>query len=313
MADLEEKILKKNIPGKYSTWSEYQDNEGRSRNHDDSDEEDYGDGSYNDNHGTGIDADDVHQSKDNYHSVPAANRRSTSSSTGVKGVLSDHRQAKQFENLKIAQEAQERKDAFRNATSAATLRPGEQSISIASMQKIRRRQEDEQHSDDDSGDSEDDSFLDDDDDFLQSYRQTRLSQMQSMQTEKASHPTYGTVTEIKSLLQFSTLIDETPPKVFCIFHLYNSSYPICRMMNEIWEKLAKERMDYARFFRMEANLVKENFDPLGFPCVLVYCDGKEVANLTPITKQLEGGLNAASRFTMEDIEGVLASCGIRHP
>ena len=72
-------------------------------------------------------------------------------------------------------------------------------------------------------------------------------------------------------------------------------------------------MDYARFFSMEAHLVKENFDPLGFPCVLVYCDGKEVANLTPITKQLEGGLNATSRFTMEEIEDVLASCGIRHP
>lgn len=306
MTDLEEKFLKKNIPGKYSTWSEYRDgneNETRRSNEDNDDEDQlqgdhHHDASCHDNSTSTV----MNQSNGNGASTH---------NTGIKGVLSDHRQAKQFEKLQIAQEQQERQEAFRQATNTTILQPGEQSLSIASLQQMQRQERD--LSSDSESDSDSDSFDDDEDDeFLQSYRQARLSQMKS-------YPTFGSITEVPSALQFSKLIDETPPKVYSIFHLYDSSYPMCRTMNELLDKLARD-MDYARFFRMEAKKVKENFDPIGFPCILVYCDGREVANLTPITKRFDsyrggsaGSAGSMKKFTAEDVEAVLVSCGIQRP
>lgn len=309
MTDLEEKFLKKNIPGKYSTWSEYREEDHNDETSEasqgcDSDEEDL---NHHHRHGTRNDS----QQPSSSTSAPIAPR--SGHNTGVKGVLNDHRQAKQSEKLQIAQERRDRQEAFRQATTAKLMKPGEQSISIASLQKNKRQ---ENHSDSNS-ESDSESDLDDDDEFMQSYRQARISQMKAL--SQPTYPTYGQIGEVTSAIQFSQVIDDTPPNVYSIFHLYDPTYNICIAMDELLGKLARDDMDYARFFRMQADIVKPNFDPIGFPCILVYCNGKEVANLTPITKHLDspspGGWDSGrgNRFTAEDVQSVLISYGVRRP
>ena len=241
MADLEEKFLKKNIPGKYSTWGDEYNDKPRT---DDSDD----DGDDHDNEH------DIPQEQESVASIPSTQQQRQGPNTGPKGVREDHRQAKQLEKLKIAQEQMDRKDAFRQATEAAVMKPGEKSISISSMMQERKRLEQQQSNENDHDhdhdcdcdDSDSDSF--DDDEFLDSYRQKRLSQMQQL----TSFPTFGSVTQVESAIHFTDLIDETDQRVYCVFHLYNVSIPCCRMMNEHFEHLARD-MSYCRFFRLEAS------------------------------------------------------------
>jgi len=58
--------------------------------------------------------------------------------------------------------------------------------------------------------------------------------------------------------------------------------------------------------------IKPNFDRIGFPCVLIYRGGKEVANLTPITEHIPSR-RADFRFTIEDVKNLLESFGAVNP
>ena len=281
MADLEERILKQNIPGKYSTWREYESEDEESSS-----------------------TDDLQQSPLDHitptQQLPDSYTDTQSAKTGVKGVLSDHKAVKKFEKLKLEQEHAEQWYALKQATEGTTLQPGEQSISIA-FQKSQKQQND---SDSDS-DSYDSDFLDDD--FLEAYKQQRIQQLQAQEN---SIPRFGTVLELNSLLDFSNEIDDTDPGIFCIFHLYQDNVSCCRLMNEHLEHIARD-LDYCRFFRLKATIVKEDFDHVGFPCVLVYKAGKEVANLTNITSSME--IVDKNRFTAEDVKVVFQSIGVHHP
>ena len=290
MTDLEERFLKKNIPGKYSTWSEY--------NEDSDDKERESDREENcDQNGLNIREEEHRISKLSIDGGKGPN-------TGVKGVLNDRRKAKAFQSLKMAQDECDRQEAFRRATEGSVLKPGEQSISIASIQQ--RSIEKIQNASD--SDSDSDLFDEYDDEFLLSYREKRLSEMKQMR----SYPTFGDVTEVNSAIKFSELIDESDSSVYCVFHLYNDSVPCCRLMSEHLEQIARN-LDYCRFFRLEVSKVKKNFDPIGFPCILVYRAGQEIANMTPITKQFDSSNKVGGRFTVEDVEAVLATCGVRNP
>lgn len=279
MADLEEKILKQNIPGKYSTWRGYESEDEESNS-----------------------SDELQQAPLDHttptQQLPDCCTDGQSAKTGVKGVLSDHKAVKKFEKLKLEQEHAEQWDALKQATEGTTLQPGEQSISIA-FQKSQKQQHD---SDSDSDDSD---FLDDD--FLEAYKQQRIQQLQAQEN---SIPRFGTVLELNSLLDFSNEIDDTDSSIFCIFHLYQDDVSCCRLMNEHLEHIARD-LDYCRFFRLKASIVKEDFDHVGFPCVLVYKAGTEIANLTPITKSME--IVDRNRFTAEDVKVVLQSIGVHHP
>eukprot|EP01083_Nonionella_stella_P069946 186821_1 len=366
MSTLEEQLLQKNAPGRYSTWNEYNET---SRGDDEESD---------DNHEPYIDqapsatatataaaattsCTTTCQDYDQYH----GQGRGQSSNTGVKGVLSDHRHAKALEKIELANDIQQRKEAFRNATEAAWMMPGEESISISAM-RLKERQEtvvvSEQmrnmnlHSngdgdgDNSSEEEDDDSFDDDDDDFMKAYYQQRMTQMSA--SASASEPpraTYGSVTELNDLIHFSNVIDDTNPETYCVFHIYecangndndNScsdrvsiSIPCCQLMNEHLDQLSHGVLQHTRFFRLRAHKVKENFDPVGFPCVLIYKNGKEVANLTPLTDHshfhhhhhrdsdrdtsstiggdLTRGRGTNCRFTMEDVQHVLSLHGVK--
>ena len=82
----------------------------------------------------------------------------------------------------------------------------------------------------------------------------------------------------------------------------------CSLLNRHLEVLA-QNMNHCRFFQMKVTDVKQNFDPVGLPVVLIYRGGNEVANLTPITEHIPSWI-PGGMFTMKDIEYVLRLHGV---
>jgi Phosducin. len=299
MADLEERILKKNVPGKYSQWTDhyYYEEEDKVPRHQGIDESK--ESAIHNFHTDDFQLDNIKSNNARYGR--------TRHNTGVKGVLSDRHRAKELEKINMQEEQLERKAFWERMTCGSVLDIGEQSMSIAfekqqqQQQKNQRRdlhQSDlDSHSDDvDSDDTEDDDY-----DYFTMYRQKRLSEL----TQQRSLPSFGFVTEIDSANQFSSMIDEADQRTFLIFHLYDSRVPCCRLMNDHLDQIARD-WEYCRVFRMKVSNVKDDFDPIGFPCILVYRDGEEVANLTPIVES-----ENRDRFTVEDIQEILMqSCGL---
>ena len=94
------------------------------------------------------------------------------------------------------------------------------SNSMPSKQQINSNAQQQQFDADSDAVSDSDSFLDSDDEFLndeflQSYRQARISQIEEhhhqQQQQQQQHPIYKTATNITSAIEFSNIIDETPP------------------------------------------------------------------------------------------------------
>mmetsp|Transcript_934 Transcript_934/g.1140 ORF Transcript_934/g.1140 Transcript_934/m.1140 type:complete len:294 (-) Transcript_934:819-1700(-) len=289
MTDIEERILKKNIPGKYSTWGDSDSDDKEHSGTDDNDDSyDYGN---NASHRHNFLKRNEDMRKIQSHDVGKHR-------TGVKGVLEDHRLAKELENKQHEVQRKLRAEEIRRITQGSLMKQGEVSISLESqMQNKHSKRENE----DNSSQSSDESFDDDDDDeLINSYKQMRLVQLQNN-----ALPEFGHLSEIQSALQFSAIIDESDIRVYCVFHLYSDNISSCRLLNHYLIKLAKE-MKQCRFFKMRMSLVREDFDPIGYPCVLVYKGGKEVANLTPITTHFDS-LKNEHDFTFDDVKDLLQS------
>jgi len=289
MTDLDERILKTNVPGKFTQWNEC--NEFVSKKKAEDGESDNGEYSHCDNI----------VAKSSSLALAGSNRMNN---TGAKGVLQDYHDAKRMDAMQQAAEDEDKKNTLRRHTSGDILKSGEVPMSLASLENQKRqekvkRSEFVETSDSDISDIEDD-------DFLLSYRQTRIEQMQRYR----AWPVCGVMKKI-SIEQFISVVDEIDIRVFCIFHLYENGIAPCTLLNQHISVLAKT-MDYCNFFEMKISEIKPNFDPIGFPCVLIYRGGKEVANLTPITEHIpswrSGGI-----FTMEDIKNVLELHGVVDP
>jgi hypothetical protein len=297
MTDLEERILKKNVPGKYSQWTDHEEDKAPSRIDDNDDNDSKEESSvfpYDEN----FQLDIIHSDKAQYER-PMHN-------TGVKGILSDRCRAKELERIMMQEEEYKKEALWKRMTSGSVLDVGEQSISISfQIQQEKNIKKDIHHSDSDSY-SDSDCFDQDDgekDDFFNVYRQKRLSDL----LEESSLPRFGCITEVYSAIKYAEFIDEADLRTFLIFHLYDSKVPCCRLMNEHLDQIARD-MEYCRFFRIKVSKVKKMFDPIGFPCILLYRAGKEVANLTPIVE-----FEDRDRFTVQDVEEILMqSCGIRN-
>jgi hypothetical protein len=301
MADLEESILKKNIPGKYSTWKDSKEDKIRPFDDDEEGAYDYGDGKTTLSPKT----QSTVPSGEQHNLIPQL-RSSNRHYTGAKGVLADHKEAKELEKIIYVHEQKQREEAFRRATEGARLKPGEVSLSLASIERNKNmgRGEDCHNDSNSSDDDDDDDYLFENDDFLKNYQQMRLTELKNN-----ALPIFGHVKELTQTVEFSNVIDDTDSRVYCIFHLFNNSIHSCNVLNQHLDVLA-QKMDTCQFFKMEASIVKQNFDPIGFPCVLIYRGGNEVANLTPITSMFSHSTRSV-QFTIDDVESVLKSyCGM---
>ena len=304
MGDLEESFLKSNVPGRYSAWA---DDDG------------------GDNDDTGIDSAAAAAAA----AEGPANRLEapTSSNTGAKGVLADHRAAKEEEAYRREMEKRETEAILDRAVRGAAMGPGQVSISQAAMEarrraeRIRDREAERGDNSDTDGDGDGDSSDDDDDEFMRSYRQKRLLELQtaassaSVSASKAantSRPPYYCEVDDVTPMQYAQAVDETGPGTLLVVHLYEPHIPACVDVNNYLDTMARSHACASgigsrsiRFLRLRATEAKSNMDLVGLPSILVYRGGRLVHNWTPVTQHLP------PRFTAEDLQTLLLdSCGL---
>lgn len=283
MADLEDKILKKNVPGRYSTfWHE--DHNVKQQNE------------YSSDH---IHHELMLNENKTFLESNRVARNKTSVNTGIKGILSDYRTHQDDMKLRNKEQLATKMHQYLRVARGSELKPGEQSISISSITKADG---DKNH----DGTSDSDSEFNIDDSILSSYRSRRFQELRCV----FSLPSFGNITELQDADEFSQVVDDTDSRVYCIFHLYDKSVAQSKLMNEHLVQIART-LNHCRFFRVEVNKLFEfPFDTCGLPSLLVYKNGMEVANLTPITERFETLIENRYRFTVEDVEKVLMDIGV---
>jgi len=308
MTDLEDKILKKNIPGKYSWWDKDSDDLGGQtamdaetydRYNDDSDcSEDSNEGLTDIQRVQKMEKDEVPKP---LQIQALANLRSSqqggpSKNTGVKGVKEDYKNAKKQMELDYEIEQQMKQMLLERISSGATLNPGEKSISAATMLEIERRRKRR-----DDSDSDDEYKRDDDTDFMDKYRQSRLSQLRY-----GTHfPTFGEIREVDPF-EFAEEVDSTDARVHVVVHMYEPYVPACKELNKIFEELAR-RMPYAKFLRLHAFKANSNLDPVALPILMIHKGGELLHNLVHCTDELP------KDFTLNDVKDLLEYCGVLDP
>ncbi|GMH99374.1 hypothetical protein TrLO_g14578 [Triparma laevis f. longispina] len=295
MTDLEDKILKKNIPGKYTWWDKDSDEEGSLHDSDSDHEPD-----------KTTDMQKVQKWEEKEIPKPLQmqmlnNLRTGqrgAKHTGVKGVLEDYKQAKKQKELEYEIECQYKEALLDHIATGATLLPGETSISAASMnaQKaavVRRDQLD-------YGNKEKDE-VDEDEEFMRSYRDARLSQLRYSTT----FPTFGEITEVDPF-EFSDAVDNADPRVNIVVHMYEPYVDDCKKINKLLEQLAR-RMNWCKFLRLHCFKANPNFDPIALPVLMVYKGGELAHNFVKVTDDLP------TDFTIDDVQWLLENCGIVNP
>ena len=283
MTDLEDKILKKNVSGRFSTFWQDEHNS-------------------NDQHECSS-SDYTHHElvRGERKTSNQSNRASTNKSinTGIKGILSDYRSHR--EDIKLRNEIllTNKIDEYHRLARGSELKPGEQSLSISATTKADNKTKHGNTSDSDSD-------IEIDEDILSSYRSKRFQHLHQVQ----SFSYFGYITELQDANEFSATIDNADSRMYCIFHLYDNSVEQSKLMNEHMIQLARN-LNQCRFFRVDVSkLFDFPFDPYGLPSLLVYKNGVEVANLTPVTERIENATKNGYRFTVEDVEKVLRDVGV---
>ena len=299
MGDLEEAFLKSNVPGRYSAWA---DDDG---------------GGENDN------ADIDSAAAVAGGSSPSALNRleaPTSRNTGAKGVLADHRAAKEEEAYRREVEKRESEAILDRAVRGAAMGAGEVSISQAAVEerrraeRIRAREAERGDSSDTDGDGDSsDGDDDEDDEFMRSYRQKRLLELQNAASSASasaptaantSRPQYSEVEDVTPI-QYAEAVDETDPGTLLVVHLYEPHIPACVDVNHHLDTLARSHAcansgrGSIRFLRLRATEAKSDMDLVGLPSILVYRGGRLLHNWTPVTEMLP------PRFTAEDLQTLL--------
>ena len=281
MGDLEDAFLKKNVPGRYSSWAEENDdNENNSDDVSDSeDDEYYFEGLPTDNSRTSSSSNMQQQEQQSQQQLrPSGN-------TGVKGVLADYREAKQREQLIKEKERLDELDALYQATHPARRT---EDCNIISTNNSNNNDT----NDCDDNDSYDE---DEDDDFLKQFRNQRLSELKQQQRSTTSLPP-------KAL--FGSLITVTPEEYvklvdnmnnintdyYLIVHLYESSIQQCQILHSTLDKLASSSwMEHVQFIEVNALDANSNLDTICLPAILIYKRGELIHNVVRFTDDLPRG------------------------
>ena len=313
MVDLEDAFLKKNVPGRYSTWTEDKDdirrNDDEDVSSDSEDDEYYFQGLPSNNNDNASKQSSAPLQPSTSASGPTLR---SSGNTGVKGVLADYREAQQAEQLRKEEDRLDRLEALHRATNPAISNrlPNDNNNNANA---INNRDGDESESDDD--------FDDGDDEFLKQFRNQRLAQLQSQsqsmqqssQNQQQQLPTFSTLSTLTPD-QYVTLVDSIHPQAHLIVHLYESSIHQCQMLQSTLEKLATSSgdMDYAKFVTVNALEANPTLDTICLPAVLIYRGGRLIHNLVRFTDELVGGNGWSSRgrgsgggFGVEEVRELL--------
>ena len=220
MADLEDRILKKNIPGRYSQWNDDDDkriNEEQENGFSDEEQE------------TDL-VDTVRKWEQEEIPKPlqlsalssaGINAPGKSTRTGPKGVLQDYKMEKQRQEHNKAVEKETLDSILHRMAYGATLENGEVSMSQASKLEKDKKPKSKYDKDYDSNSSSDES-----DDFLKEYRQKRMIQLQ----QASQWPCFGEITEV-DIMDYTSIVDKTDPRVMVVIHMYEPSMRECNKLN----------------------------------------------------------------------------------
>lgn len=276
MGDLEDKFLKQNVPGRYSSWTDEADDKNCPRHQEEQQ--------------SCCNSDDDDSEDDEFYFrdlPPTAQPAATmplrpTGNTGVKGVIADYKEAKREEQLQKAEDHLENMQRLQRATQPA-IRPRDNALDDKKIQQL-------------DCDSDDD---DDDDEFLKQFRMQRIAQLKE---KSNASPTFGTLSS-KCPEDYVQLVDEIDPRIFVIVHLYEPSIAASRMLHSALDKVA-QTMEYAKFIEVNALDANPNLDLICLPAILIYRGGELVNNMIKFTD----GLPKA--FTVQDVKEALEVAGV---
>ncbi|CBN80240.1 similar to phosducin [Ectocarpus siliculosus] len=324
MGDLEDKILKKNIPGKYTWWEKDSDEEGETAR------ADWVDREASDPEREMTEMEKQKKWVDNDCPEPIrrtimARQEKERARTGVKGVLAD------FDAWKLSADAEDliakeyRAAMLKRMTEGHTV-PG----SLAATTTTTAT----------TGDGSDGSDDDDDDGgFLGSYRRRRLEQLKAT----AGRPQFGQIVEAERST-FVSAVDTEDPRTSVVVHLYEPYIDACRRMNRFLEvcvlcrfvrggggglkvgestlslmaaatlfatcclasryleiyKVLATKQPTVKFLRLRSSAAEGgDYDPVALPTLLLYRAGEVVGCMTRVTDDI------GENFTQEDVEWLL--------
>ncbi|CAG8443795.1 11260_t:CDS:2 [Ambispora leptoticha] len=188
--------------------------------------------------------------------------------TGPKGVLADHAFHEQI--------SKERKAAFIKSYNERVLSKAITTTTFREDQETNKQEEALLQA------LENVSSDEDEQEVIRRYREQRIKEIKNYEYYK-SRPKFGFLKEI-SADQYVSAIDNEAANVSVVLHLYENSIVECIRLNECLAHLARK---YAcvKFLRILARELE--FDPAGLPAILVYKNGKLIANLVKITDEFD--------------------------
>lgn len=288
--DLEDSILKQNVPGRWSTHEARGIDVRNEENDEASDvEED----------AVPLTEDEALLEHARYLSsadVPEPirrgilNERQKKSKTGVKGVLADYKAACEMDKAQRVATADYRQTVLTRMVEGSKLSQ-EESILLLQQKGQKAVQRDGEiinTLDEDDIDSEEDEYLEE-------FRKARLREMMA----SVNKPVFGNVKEVGAA-DFLEEIDNEDPRVVVVVHLYEPSVNSCTRMNRFIEEMART-MSQIKFLRMHASSNEIELDRMTLPILNIYRGGKSITVLAGIAEEL------GEYFVREDVEWLLES------
>ena len=301
MGDLED-VLKKNVPGRYSSWVEENDDDKQRNDHDKNNSDDVSDSEDDEYYFEGLPTDNSRTSSSSnmqQQEEQSQQQLRPSGNTGVKGVLADYREAKQREQLIKEKERLDKLEALYQATHPAMRRA--EDCNIISTNNSNNN---------DTNDCDDNDSYDEDDDFLKQFRNQRLSELKQQQQQQQQRST----TSLPPKALFGSLTTVTPEEYvklvdnmnnintdyYLIVHLYESSIQQCQILHSTLDKLASSSwMEHVQFIEVNALEANSNLDTICLPAILIYKRGELIHNVVRFTDDLSEG------YDVEDVKKVL--------
>ena len=306
MADLEDKIFKQNVPGRWSTH-EGSSSQVRPTDRVNTDEflDDEPDG---DDDGGTLGAAAMAQEEDARTlayarslaaaEVPETVRRSIleqrerGKQTGVKGVLADYKAAQQLAAAQSEADALQRAAVLTRMVEGCKIQAEEvEDGDGAGIEQLVGEELDA------ALDGEDGYDDDGDDEFMREYRQARLREMQ--RAAQAPPPSFGRVLDVTAE-GFLQQVDDEDPRVSVVVHLFESSVGACSRMNRVLEEVAHTHPK-VKFLRLHASNNEIAVDRAALPVLTIYRAGETVAVHAGIATQDSLG----PHFQKDDVEWLL--------
>ncbi len=279
MGDLEDSFLRKNVPGRYTSWTEENDDErGADANDLDSEDDEY----YLEGLPPLLSSNSESDRRIEPPSASTSNVLKKSCNTGVKGVLADYREVQR----------REMEEAKLTRLEEVTRRQNRHRHDIYNKDKISINCSGDGNSDDDNSIS-----IRTDDDEYGGENSKPL----------AKHPLESTLQPIFRKSQYPKLtpdeyvqlLDEMENNVhkgvlYVIVHLYESSVPECRHLHSVLKLMTSGSVtSSSRFIEVDALEANPDMDTVILPTILIYNKRGELKhNLVRFTDDLPHGYTA---------------------